>query len=107
MENYLPVAAFGLLVVAFLIWRLRTEIRHKQPMGQAVTYLIYLVGFGIVAAIRQITPPWPNAVAIAVLVVGISACSGISYKIHRKYHAWLDAEQEKERLQEAASKDQA
>lgn len=96
MEYYLTSIVIYLAVFAFLVWRLRVELRLKQPLGQSLTCLVYLIPWGVITLIRWITPPWPEALHSVVLVVWVIACGTVSYTLHRKYNQWLDAEREKE-----------
>lgn len=100
MDYYLICVGAFLIVFAFLVWRLRVELSLKQPLGQSLTCLVYLIPWGVITLIRWITPPWPEALHSAVLLVWVIACGTVSYKLHRKYNQWLEAEKEKEKENE-------
>jgi len=98
MEYYVNVSIIYLLIVAYLVWRVRSDLKHKRPLGQTATWLIYMIPYGVIGVIGWVTPEWPQFLKIGTLVVWILVCAVVSYKVHSKYNAWLDKEREREKF---------
>ena len=97
MEQYLMNAGIYRVVMALLAWRVRVDLRHKQPLGQTATWLIYMIPYAVITLIRWVTPQWPRVLYIIVMVLWILSCGVVSYLVHSRYNKWLDAEREKDK----------
>ena len=99
IEYYVTSVVIYVLLMAYLIWRVKSDVKYQRPLGQTATWLIYLIPYGVAEVIGWFITERSRTVSIILLVVWVIACGTISYKVHSKYNKWLDEQREKEKYQ--------
>lgn len=93
MELYLAIV--WLAVAAYCFWRLRVMLSKKLAPSQEITSMVYILMLGVIGLVAWILPVQPSrTVSLVVLIGGAVIASTISYKLSKKYEAWLEEQEE-------------
>jgi len=87
--------AVWLLAAAYCLWRLRVMAAKRLPANQKITSMVYILLIGVIGLVSRVLPLGQSrTVSIIVLVGGAVIASTISFKLNRKYEAWLKEQED-------------
>ena len=84
-----------ILVVAYLVWRIRRYMKRRLPSPPELKWLIYVVVFTVAAPLISVAGHVSRGAGLAALVVAFVISFSLSYYALGRYRKWLE-EQEAE-----------
>ena len=93
MELYL--ALLWLIVTGYCFWRLHVMVKNKLMPSQEITGVVYSLVLDVIGLVAWVLPVVPSRTVSIVVLVGCAViASTISYKLSKKYEAWLEEQEE-------------
>lgn len=103
MEYFLMGAGMWAVLLAYFAWRVWSCRRRLIPVNQEISWGVYLLTLPLPVAVRALFPGLGQGFSLAVFAVWLVVSAALSYRLNRRFNAWVQRELERREAEERPS----